>query len=160
MKKRFIIAAIFASALGSALHFLYELLPSIPTALIAPVNESPWEHLKLLYYPTLLAAFFLTRRAKCKTCLWSAFFLVLLLMPIFLLSVYYALVYLGLDSVVVDIGLYFVTMLLGFFLAYRLKDSKRIERIGGYLLMLVILYGAALILFSFAAPDLPLFQAG
>jgi len=159
MKKRWIVTAVFAALLGSAMHFLYELLPSVPTAVLAPVNESPWEHLKLLFYPTLLAAFYLTRTARCKACTWSAFFLVLLAMPAFLLSVYYVLVYFGLDSTVVDIGLYFLTMFLGFFAAYRLKDSTRIEKYGGYLLMLVILYGSALVLFSFAAPDLPIFQS-
>ena len=159
MKNRFIITAVLAALLGSALHFLYDLVPSIPTALIAPINESPWKHLKLLYFPTLLGAFFLTRNAECRLCLWSAFFLSLLLMPVFLLGVYDTLVYFGLDSVAVDIGLYFITMFLGFYLAYRLRDSQKIERIGGYLLMLVILYGASLVLFSFAAPDLPVFRS-
>ena len=159
MKKRWIFAAIAAAVLGTAMHFLYDVFPSVPTAVLAPINESPWEHLKLLFYPTLLAAFFLTRKTTCRNCLWSAFFLILLAMPIFLLSVYYTLVYFGLDSVAVDIGLYFVTMFLGFWAAYRLQNSTKLQKIGGYLLMLVIIYGSALVLFSFAAPDLPVFRA-
>lgn len=158
MKKRWIIVTVLTALLGSAMHFLYELLPSIPTAVLAPINESPWEHLKLLYYPTLLAAFFLTRKAACRECLWSAFFLILLAMPVFLIAVYDTLVHFGLDSTPVDIGLYFVTVFLGFWATYRLKDSKKLAKIGGYLLMLVILYGSALILFTFAAPDLPIFR--
>jgi len=159
LKKRWIITAVAAALLGSAMHFLYELLPSVPTAVLAPVNESPWEHLKLMYYPTLLAAFYLTRTARCRACTWSAFFLVLLAMPIFLLSSYYALDHFGLATTVVDIGLYFVTMFLGFWLAFRLRNSEQMKQIGGYLLMLVILYGSALVLFSFAAPDLPIFRS-
>lgn len=158
MKKRFVLAAVLAALAGSALHFLYETFPSALGAIFSPVNESPWEHLKLLFWPTLIAAFFLTRTAACKPCMWSAFFLSLLIMPVFLLAAYYLLVWLGLDSVAVDIGLYFLTMFGGFALAYRLKDSRKIERIGGSLLMLVILYGSALVLFSFAAPDLGVFR--
>ncbi len=159
MKKRFIITTIVASLLGSAMHFLYDFFPSFFTALISPINESPWEHLKLLYFPTLLAAFYLTRSAKCKCCLWSAFFLASLAMPLFLLATYYTLVHFGLDSTAVDIGLFFVTMFLGFYLAYRLRESEKLASIGGYLLMLLILYGAALVLFTFAAPDLPVFRS-
>ncbi len=159
MKKRWIITAVIAALLGSAMHFLYELLPSVPTAVLAPVNESPWEHLKLLFYPTLLSAFYLTRAARCKACTWSAFFLVLLAMPVFLLSSYYTLVCFDLATTAADIALYFVTMFLGFWAAYRLRDSKRLEKYGGYLLMLVILYGSALVLFSFAAPDLAVFRS-
>jgi len=159
LKKRFVYAAVLAALLGSALHFLYDLVPAIPSAILSPINESPWEHLKLLFWPTLLAAFVLTRRAENKERMWSAFFLALLVMPCVLLAAYYLMVALGADSLWADITLYFLTMFFGFFLAYRLRDSEKIGRIGGFLLMLVILYGSSLVLFSFAAPDLPVFRA-
>ena len=44
-----------AALLGSALHFLYDFSGENPfAALISPVNESVWEHLKLLFFPSLL----------------------------------------------------------------------------------------------------------
>jgi hypothetical protein len=45
------------SLLGTLLHFLYDILDKSP--LIAPfsgVNESTWEHMKLLFWPMLLFA--------------------------------------------------------------------------------------------------------
>lgn len=46
------IAAAFL--LGSVFHFLYEYSEENPfVALIAPVSESTWEHLKLLFFPVL-----------------------------------------------------------------------------------------------------------
>ena len=48
---------------GTALHFLYDVWPNPLTAVLAPVNESVWEHLKLLYWPFLAAAFVLARGA-------------------------------------------------------------------------------------------------
>lgn len=158
MKKRFLIAAVVAALAGTSLHFFYDILPYRVVAIFAPINESPWEHLKLLFWPTLLAAAVLVQGSKQPLRLWSAFFFVLLAMPIFLLVVYYLLVSLQADSVVADIALYFVTMLAGFALAYILSKYAWIERIGGFLLMAVILYASALILFSFAAPPLAIFQ--
>ena len=158
MKKHFIMAALIATAMGSGLHFLYDLWPNILTALISPVNESVWEHFKLLFWPTLLSAFFLTRRSDNPIGLWGAFFLVIPLMPLFLGGAYYLLSGgFALMALPIDIGLYLITMLLSFLLIYALRNNKWIRKGAGYLLMLVILYGAALILFTFAAPPLEIF---
>lgn len=46
---------IFTSALGTFLHFLFDITGGSPAAgLFSAVNESIWEHLKLLFYPMLL----------------------------------------------------------------------------------------------------------
>jgi len=48
---------IFVSVLGTFLHFLFDLTGgSLPAALISAVNESIWEHMKLLFYPMVLLA--------------------------------------------------------------------------------------------------------
>ena len=48
---------IAASILGTLLHFLFDLAGgSLPAALISAVNESIWEHMKLLYFALLLFA--------------------------------------------------------------------------------------------------------
>lgn len=45
---------ILTALLGSVNHFLYDFSERNPfTALITPVNESTWEHLKLLFFPVL-----------------------------------------------------------------------------------------------------------
>ena len=59
MKKRtriFLAAGfVFLCVAGSLLHFFYGFTGKDPLAgLVSPVNESPWEHLKLLYFPALL----------------------------------------------------------------------------------------------------------
>lgn len=48
---------LFTSVLGTFLHFLFDLTGgSTPAALVSAVNESIWEHMKLLFYPMLLFA--------------------------------------------------------------------------------------------------------
>ncbi len=158
MKKAYIIAAIVTAAAGTGLHFLYGVLPNLFTALLAPINESVWEHLKLLYWPTLAAAAVLSIFTQKRLELWSGFFIALLAMPLFLLGVYYALHALGVESRIVDISLYYLTVAGGFYLAWLLRDNAFAVKISGGALMLVMLYGAALILFTFAAPDAGIFR--
>ena len=55
-QKKTLITLAAALGLGVLLHFLFHWLPSPITALISPVRESLWEHLKILLLPLLLAA--------------------------------------------------------------------------------------------------------
>ena len=63
---------LFASAAGTLLHFLFDITgQSLPAALISAVNESIWEHMKLLFYPMVLFAWLERRSAgKQETGFW------------------------------------------------------------------------------------------
>ena len=61
MKRHWLLTALGAILAGAGLHFLWQALPNPLFALISPVNESVWEHLKLLYWPMLAAALVLAR---------------------------------------------------------------------------------------------------
>jgi hypothetical protein len=53
-----IIAFLVATAFGVFLHFTFELSgKNYFVALFSPVNESIWEHLKLLFFPFLFTAY-------------------------------------------------------------------------------------------------------
>lgn len=158
MKKQYILAAVVAAVGGTALHFLYEVVPNPLIALFSPVNESVWEHLKLLYWPMLIAAFALSPLAEEKLNLWSGFLTALIAMPIFLTGLYYLLGALCIRGLWVDITLYYITMAGGFLLAWYVSSRRRLTRAAPWLLMVVILYGAFLILFTFAAPDCGIFR--
>ena len=60
MKKRYALAFLLTALAGTALHFAYDWCLSPLVGLFAPVNESVWEHLKLLFWPFLAAGFALT----------------------------------------------------------------------------------------------------
>ena len=157
MKKQYMIAAVVSALAGTAIHFLYEISPNLFSALISPVNESVWEHLKLLFWPTLAAAAVLSARTTDKLRLWSGFLPVLLIMPLFLVGIYYLFQSVGIHSLAFDIILYYITMFLGFTLSYCLRRSGKLEKYTGTILMFVLLYGACLILFTFAAPPIGIF---
>ena len=88
MKKRFWLAFGIAVLAGTGLHFLYDVCPVPLVGLFAPVNESVWEHLKLLYWPFLAAGFFLCLHAPDAPRAWSGFLLAQLVMPLALLGTY------------------------------------------------------------------------
>ena len=62
LSKAALITFVVATLAGSCLHFVYALWPNGLTALLAPVNESLWEHVKILYWPCLLSGILLVRR--------------------------------------------------------------------------------------------------
>uniref|UniRef100_UPI004056DCB1 DUF6512 family protein n=1 Tax=Agathobacter sp. TaxID=2021311 RepID=UPI004056DCB1 len=54
-KTRLILCYVFVAVLGTLLHFAYEFSGKNPVVgLFAPINESTWEHLKLLFTPMLV----------------------------------------------------------------------------------------------------------
>lgn len=157
MKRRWLLTALGAILAGAGLHFLWQALPNPLFALISPVNESVWEHLKLLYWPMLAAALVLARGPR-RIAVWAGFFPAIVLQPVFLLALYYGLRALGVQGLAVDLTLYVLTMAGGFLLAARLSRSGPARRLTGVSLLAVMLYGAALVLFTFAAPPLGIFQ--
>ena len=65
IKKYMISGIVFTSAAGILSHFLYQWSGKNPLlALISPVNESTWEHMKLIFFPMLLFSLFASTRLK------------------------------------------------------------------------------------------------
>ena len=138
MKRKWWTVCFLSILAGSALHFLYDLWPNPLTAVFAPVNESVWEHLKLLYWPFLAAAFVLTKDEADGRKSWCGLLAGLLGAPLLLLGAYY-------------------TLLSGFALAWHLQRARLPAWLCGVLVIAAGVYGASLALFSFAPPDLPIF---
>ena len=158
MRKRWLAAWGLTALAGTLLHFLYDWLPNPLTALIAPVNESVWEHLKLLFWPYLGAAWCLVRGEAEPWRAWTGHLAVLLAMPVGLLGVYYALAAgFCCRGLWIDIPLYYLALGGGFALARHLGQWNRAARWAAPLLLGACLYAVLLTLFTFAAPALPVF---
>ena len=137
MKKWFVFAGLATICLGCLWHFLYTWWDHALVALFAPIDESVWEHLKLLYWPVIPAALILGRKFGRRS-VWSGFLCAMLLMPLGMIAVYY-------------------TLAAGFALACYLAKSKKADRWLGELLMITAIYGCALVFFTLAVPELPIF---
>lgn len=153
LSRRMLTAFVLTTLAGVLLHFLYDLLPNVLSALISPVNESIWEHLKVIYWPYLAAMFIVTGKAgRKKRGSWLFTLLVISVAMLVIGYVYH--ISLGQDSLFFDIGLYVVLMALGFILPGRLKPLRGRS---GPLVVLTVLLGAAIVLFTFLPPDHILF---
>ena len=158
MKRKWLIVGLLSILAGSVLHFLYDLWPNPLTAVFAPVNESVWEHLKLLYWPFLAAAFVLTKGETDGRNSWCGLLAGLLSAPALLLGAYYTLsAGFTLHGLPLDLALYVLAMAGGFLLAWHLRRAALSARLCGVLVIAAGVYGAALALFSFAPPELPIF---
>ncbi len=116
-KRQFILTWLAAILAGCILHFIYEWMPNAVTALFSPVNESLWEHVKLVFWPFLGAALILNRDRPTGVRPW-----LLVLPPLCALILGLGWVYhvmLGGETMWVDIVLYVLVMTLGFWLASR-----------------------------------------
>ena len=154
---KWLLAWLLSSLVGTLLHFVYDWWPNALTAIFTPVNESVWEHLKLLFWPYLAAAWVLVRTEWEPWRAWTGHLTALLAMPAILLGVYYALLA-GFDAGAdwFNIVLYYLVMAAGFVLA-RHVGRYASGRFAAPLLLAVCVYALLLTLFSFAPPTLPVF---
>lgn len=145
--------------LGTLNHFLYDFTEQNPfAALIAPINESVWEHMKLLFFPFLLFSLieYAIRRPNAA-CFFGARFAGIwigMLAVIFLFYGYSGI--LGLDLPVLDILLFYVGVLAAYAASARFGKTFCHKD-----LLTIFLWWTAttllFFLFTCFPPELPLF---
>ena len=121
MKKwKCILVLVVTLVVGGLLHNVYVWIPNGFTALIAPVNESLWEHTKIIFYPLLLAGFLCNRKKDpVAGAAWGLAAVGASAMMLVTAYGYHRVF--EQDSFIFDIALYVVAILVGFFLAQILK---------------------------------------
>ena len=131
LKKIKIINVVFLFLLSFLWHFMYDLFPNNIFALVFPVNESIWEHMKIIYYCLLLGSvleFYLCKKnnikinnfyieAMVKSLLGVIFYLIIFI-PLYL--------WLG-ESMVISIGLMLVTYVFMEFIGYKILVSEELN---------------------------------
>lgn len=108
--KQLIPAVAAALLIGVGLHDLFQLWPSIVTEFVSPVNESIWEHIKIIFWPLLIAELAFYPRAHRPAGL-TALFLVCFCM---LGAAWLYHVALGGRAFPVDIAIFVLSILLWF----------------------------------------------
>ena len=162
LSKKDIFSILFLVITGSAFHFLYDWLnESRLIAWFVPVNESTWEHLKLLFFPaTILTVYEFFKYDKNYDFLTSrilALFLGLISIPILFYS-YKAIV--GRDFIVIDILIFVIAVIIfwymsKFFYNKPAHSSNVLFIIVGSLYLIVFLM---FIIFTFYPPTFFLFK--
>lgn len=146
--------------LGSLNHFLYDWTGgSSLAALFCPINESPWEHLKLLFFPFL----FLTlgtaalRRFRDRRFFYCRFLGVVCGMAFILVSFYTYTGIWGTHVLILDLLIFFLSVVLSFSAArIFFRALKQIPSAN----VIFTLWGAGIFfffVFTCFPPGIPLF---
>ena len=154
--KKWILSYLIAAGAGVLLHFLFHWFPNPVLALVSPVRESVWEHVKLLYFPLLGTSLLLTRGNKgIGRTPWLLS--TVAVCAIMLGAGYLYHVTLRGESLYVDLALYFVLLAVGFLLPRVLWPLCEWPGTDKAAVALAALLGALIVWFTFFPPDAALF---
>ncbi len=163
LKKINIAGALFTILLGTLLHFTYDLSGNSDfVAIFSAVNESIWEHLKLIFFPMIIFAvanFFIY--GKNYPNFWACNLVSVVTGMLFITVVYCT--YMGVigeSGAIFNISLFVAGVIIAYILNYNLLSkgylgSAALNRIA---VLLIILMIALFWIFTFFPPLLNIFK--
>ena len=154
--KKLILCYLAAAVLGVLLHFLFEWFPNPVLALISPVRESVWEHVKLIFYPLLAVSLYMGRGGNGFGRAPWLLSLIVACAVMLCVGYVYHIIFRG-ETALMDWILYFLALALGFLLPKTLWPLCDRPGVGKAAWALTILLGALIVWFAFFPPDTALF---
>lgn len=158
-----VIGSIFTLILGTLLHFAYEFFgENFFVSLFSPINESIWEHLKLLFFPVLLYTLWESITLKeYSPYIFTANMIGLILGLISIPLLYY--IYtaiLGTNYLWLDISIFIVGIIVTFLVrTYLLVNSKVNNRMVIPALCIFLILIIAFFWFTISPPKSELFRS-
>lgn len=154
MKKIKVVGVLVIFALTVLYHFLYEWFPNPVFSVLFPVNESIWEHMKLLYSGILtwqIIEYFILKRKNIRfTNYFSSLFLTMITSIIVYLILYLPLYSLFKENMFISIGLLIIVIILmeifNYYLISRKEENKFLDKVSiiliilGYVVFLSLTY--------------------
>lgn len=161
LKHYILIGIVFVTMTGFLSHFLYDLSGhNLIVSLFTPVNESIWEHMKLLFFPMLLYSLIMICKFRRQyPCIASALFFGILTGTLLIPILYYAYTYVvGRNYFIADISIFILSIVISFGLTYRLTLSHRLESHTFILGLSVCILLVCFMLFTYHPPDSTIFE--
>ena len=155
-----IFSTIFTMILGTLLHFTFEWSNyNSFVALFSAVNESTWEHLKLLFFPLLLTTiigyFYIGKNIPNFICSKLIGILTAIFFTIIFFYTYTGII--GNNFAFIDISIFFVAVLLGEYITYKflLSDFSCNKKISIIILAVLLICFTS---FTYIPPKIGLFK--
>ena len=144
IRKLKIIGVVVAFFLCFPFHFIYDRFPSFVTSIFAPVNESIWEHMKILFGSIILSGVIqkiivVSKRLEFNNICFSNFVGAISSIPIFLiifLPIYYNFGH----NLVITIIIMFITIVISEYIAYKVMMMRNLYQENKTILSVVIVY--------------------
>ena len=152
---------IFVIILGTLSHFLYDWsAQQWIIGFFTPVNESVWEHMKLLFFPMLIYSLFMVYHCrKDYPCVASSLCFGILTGTLFIPLFFYAYTFLlGKDIFVIDILIFIFSVILAFWISYKNTLSCGCKSHTLLLICLVSILFISFVIFTYRPPNLKLFE--
>lgn len=156
-----IIGIIFVIITGSLSHFLYNWTGNnYIIGLFTPVNESIWEHMKLVFFPMLIYSVFMIFIFREKyPCITSSLCLGILTGTLLIPICHYAYIYIiGKDIFIFDIAIFIVSVLIAFLLSYKYALSCALQPYTVFPMGLVCILLVCFVVFTYHPPAIRLFE--
>ena len=149
----------FSCVLGTLLHFLYSFTGNYLFSFISSVNESTFEHMKILFFPMLifgfLEFFYIGKHYENFWCVkLKGTLLAVILIPV----LFYTLTgILGTLSAFINVLIFYVSIVLAFLYEQKLLKSFKPCKASLLAFITLILLAFLFIIFTYYPPKLPLF---
>ncbi|MCI8418157.1 MAG: hypothetical protein HFI33_11815 [Lachnospiraceae bacterium] len=152
---------VFSLLFGTLAHFIYGWSGNHPVAgLFFPVNESVWEHMKLIFFPILFYTIYeVTVYLKLNPHFLSARLLGILAGTFLMPCLFFTYTgFLGRSLLPLDLCIFVLCVLTAFFLSRYLEVSATELSLPFFVLFIILLFFLLLFFsFTYVPPNLPLF---
>ena len=160
LRNYIIFSLVFEFILGTLLHFTYNLSGnSLFVASFSAINESTWEHLKLVFFPMLITTIIgLIYLGKTRPNILCARTFGMVTSMFFMVTFFYT--YSGVvgnNYAIIDIISFFVSVSLGEYVSYKILTSYFKCKDKASITVLIVLL-VSFILFTYITPELGIFK--
>ena len=161
IKNWFIIVVLVCLVLGTLLHFTYEWSGEDKiVAIYSAVNESTWEHLKLVFYPmTIMAIIGTFVIKKQKNNYWAGQAIGILTAMTFITVFFYTYTgIIGKNFAILDIASFIVAILLGEYVTYKIITSEKKYDMEKISIVLIIALFLSFLVYTYNPPKIQYFK--
>ena len=161
LKKLKIIDVFILFGLTFLFHFLYEWMPNFLFSILFPVNESIWEHMKLIYSAFvfgIIIDYILSKifKIKINNIIFSNFYSSIVSIIIYLI------IYLPINkffghNTMFAIALLFIIIIVGQIICYNLMKKENNRLLNNFTIPLIIIGYIAFVLLTYYPPKTFLF---
>lgn len=160
LRQSMILGILFVVITGSLAHFLYVWTGKKPViGLISPVNESVWEHMKLIFFPMLLYTFSANWKwGKDYPAIASSLYGGILAGTIGIPVIFY--VYTNIldkNFLLLDIGTFILSTVISFYVAYQFTRSGKLKPYTPLLCSLISILFLCFLIFTYHPPNTEIF---
>lgn len=155
-----ITGVILVSIVGTVAHFIYDWTGQNPIiGLITAVNESTWEHMKLLFFPMLLFSIFTCIKLRKRVPAAPSAILIAVLIGTALIPILFY-TYTGILGFMVtaaNLSIYYVSVITSFTIFYLVSSRCKLEEVSIIMYLIITIFICMFFLFTYDPPNLGIF---